>query len=111
MTAAGALAGVCVVVVAGDRLRTWLLRRFGHRDAGEGGRTRRIWERYGVVGWGLLATLLLGAPLAAGLGVGLGASRRGLLVWLGVGVVLWTTVLTVVAALGSDAVRVRLSGA
>jgi hypothetical protein len=29
MTAAGALASVYIVVVAGDRLRAWVVRRFG----------------------------------------------------------------------------------
>jgi hypothetical protein len=64
-----------------------------------------------VVGWSLLAPLLLGIPLAAALGVGIGARRRGLLVWRGVGVALWTTVLAVIATLGLDVVPMRLSGA
>ena len=104
LTVSGALVGVFVVVVAGDRLRTWLVARSAHGRVAEGGRLRRVWERYGVVGWGLLAPLLLGAPLAAAVGVALGASRERLLVWLGAGVVLWTSVLTVAVALGARAV-------
>jgi hypothetical protein len=103
-TLCGALLGITVVVVAGDRLRTWLVDRFGHGGAREGGRLRRLWDRYGVIGWGLLAPLLLGAPLAAALGVALGAERGRLVVWLGVGAALWTTVLTVAVALGVDTV-------
>jgi hypothetical protein len=103
-TVAGAVLGIAVVVVAGDRLRTWLVDRFGHGGAREGGRLRRLWDRYGVIGWGLLAPLLLGAPLAAALGVALGAARGRLVLWLGAGAVLWTTVLTVAVALGADAV-------
>jgi hypothetical protein len=67
-TVAGAL--VCIVVVLA------------------GGRLRSIWERYGVIGWGLL-----------------GAPRGRLLIWLGAGVLLWTTILTVAAASGIEAVR------
>jgi hypothetical protein len=103
-TLAGALIGITIVVVAGDRLRTWLVDRFGHGGAREGGRLRRVWDRYGVIGWGLLAPLLLGAPLAAAIGVALGAGRRRLVFWLGAGAALWTTVLTVAVALGADAV-------
>jgi hypothetical protein len=103
-TLCGALLGITVVVVAGDRLRTWLVARFGHGGAREGGRLRRLWDRYGVVGWGLLAPLLLGAPLAAAIGVALGAERGRLTVWLGAGAALWTTVLTVAVALGVDTV-------
>jgi hypothetical protein len=104
-TVTGATAGVVIVVLAGERLRTWLVERFGRGRVREGGRLRSIWERYGVIGWGLLGPLLLGAPLSAAVGVGLGAPRRRLLVWLGAGVVLWTTVLTVAAIFGVEAVR------
>jgi hypothetical protein len=104
-TVTGALLCVAVVVYAGDKLRSWLVRRLGHGRGGEGGRARRLWERYGVAGWGLVGPLLLGVPLAAALGVGLGAPRRKLAVWLGAGAILWTTVLTVAASLGVDAVR------
>ena len=103
-TVCGALLGIAVVVVAGDRLRTWLVDRFGHGGAREGGRLRRVWDRYGVIGWGLLAPLLLGAPLAAAIGVALGAARGRLVLWLGVGAVMWTTVLTFAVVLGADVV-------
>jgi hypothetical protein len=103
-TICGALLGIAVIVVAGDRLRAWLIARFGHGGAREGGRLRRLWDCYGVIGWGLLAPLLLGAPLAAAIGVALGASRGRLVFWLGVGAAVWTTVLTVAVALGAEAV-------
>lgn len=102
-TLCGALVGVVVVVVAGDRLRTWLVSRFAHGRVAEGGRLRRLWERDGVVGWGLLAPLAVGAPLAAAVAVTLGAPRRRLLVWLCAGVALWSTALTVAGALGAEA--------
>jgi hypothetical protein len=102
-TLCGAWIGIAVVVLAGDRLRTWLVARFGHGGAPPGGRLRRIWDRYGVIGWGLLAPLLLGAPLAAAVGVALGAARGRLVFWLGIGVAVWTTVLTVVAMVGEEA--------
>jgi len=103
-TFGGALTGIVVVAFAGDRLRTWLSARFGHGGARPGSRLRRVWDRYGVIGWGLSAPLLLGAPLATAIGVALGASRGRLVFWLGVGAALWTTVLTVAIALGEEAV-------
>jgi hypothetical protein len=104
-TVAGALVCIVVVVLAGERLRAWLVSHLGRGHAREGGRLRRIWERHGVIGWGLLGPLLLGAPLSAAVGVGLGAPRGRLLIWLGAGVVLWTTILTVAMAFGVGAVR------
>ena len=103
-TLLGALLGITVVVVAGDQLRTWLVRRFGHGGIREGGRLRHVWDRYGVIGWGLLSPIVLGAPLAAEVGVALGAARGRLVFWLGVGAAVWTTVLTLAVALGASAV-------
>jgi hypothetical protein len=99
-TVVGGTASIALIVVVGDRVRAWILGRFGHGATDRGGRMRRVWERYGVIGWGLLAPLVLGAPLAAVLGVTFGASRGRLLAWLAVGVVLWSTALTAAAALG-----------
>ena len=104
-TVAGALVCIVAVVLAGERLRAWLVSRLGRGRARDGGRLRSIWERYGVIGWGLLGPLVLGAPLSAAVGVGLGAPRGRLVIWLGAGVVLWTTILTVAAAFGIEAVR------
>jgi hypothetical protein len=104
-TVCGALAAVVVVVFGGERLRAWVMTRCGRDRAPVGGRLRRVWQRYGVVGWGLTAPLVVGVPLAALVGVTLGAPRRWLLVWLASGVVLWTTALTVALALGVDELR------
>lgn len=108
-TLAGALLGVAAIVFAGDRFRSWLVRRFGRGGVREGGRLRRVWDRYGVIGWGLLAPLLVGSGLAAAIGVALGAERHRLVLWLGVGTAVWTTVLALVVALGGTAV-IRLLG-
>lgn len=107
-TLGGALVGITVVVVAGDRLRMWLVERFGHGGPREGGRLRALWDRFGVIGWGLLAPLLLGAPLAAAIGVALGAAPRRLVLWLGAGAALWTTVLTLAVVFGLDVVQAWL---
>jgi len=102
-TCAGAVAGAAAVVALGERARSWVLRRRS-RAAVEGDRpglVRRIWLRYGIVGLGLLAPLLTGAPLGAALGLALGAKPGPLLLWVGVGAVLWTAGLTLVGALGA----------
>lgn len=97
----GALAGVLVVAVIAGRARAWLEARLGRPSAGRGHRAiGRIWDRFGVVGLGLLAPLLVGAPLGTALGVVLGAPLRRLLPWVSAGIVLWTVLLTAGAALG-----------
>lgn len=91
--AIGALLGVMVVVLLGERVRAWLVKR--HRGKSENrqhGRLYRIWYRYGVVGLGLLAPLLVGAPVGTALGITLGAPTGRLLLWMSIGIILWSTV-------------------
>lgn len=95
---AGAVAGVTLVVVAGERLqgRIYRSRRLAKRRE----RVERVWKRYGIPGLALQAPLLTGPLLATILALGLGAPPRPLLYWMLASIVLWGVVLTGAAALG-----------
>lgn len=98
--ALGAIAGAALILAMGEGARAWFARRRGKRDAGELSPIRRIWIRYGVAGVGLLAPLLVGAPLGTVLGIAFGAPAGRLLLWMSLGIVLWSGVLTLGGALG-----------
>ncbi len=99
--AIGAMLGALAVVLLGERVRTWLVRRHSSKEEkGQHGLIYRIWHRYGVIGLGLLAPLLTGAPLGAALGLTLGVPAGRLLLWISLGIMLWSTVLTLAGALG-----------
>jgi membrane protein YqaA with SNARE-associated domain len=101
VAAAGAVAGGTVVILLGERVKAWLERKQKREKLEKKhGLLYRVWLRYGVVGWGLLAPLLVGSPLGAAFGLALGAPPRRLLVWLGVGSVLWSAVFSAISALG-----------
>jgi len=106
VSAAGALAGVVLVILLGERFRHWLAGRNSKDDESINNKStrratiERIWERYGIVGLGLLAPLLTGAPLGAVLGIALGAPAGRLIAWMSVGIIIWSAILTTVAALG-----------
>lgn len=100
-TAGGALSGSFSVAIAGERMRIRLMRHHGgDRGKRKEGSIYRIWSRFGVVGLGLLAPLLTGAPLGTAIGIALGAPIRRLLIWMGVGIVLWSAGLTFAFAVG-----------
>lgn len=101
LAAAGAVTGGTVVILLGERVRVWIKkrRRFENVEKQQG-LIYRVWQRYGIIGWGLLAPLLVGSPLGAAFGLALGAPSRRLLIWLGVGSVLWSAVFSAVSALG-----------
>lgn len=92
--------GTAVTLFFGDRLRTWLQNRFniGHLD--EDSRLYQIWDQYGVIGFGLTATLTVGAQGGAIIGLALGAEARRLFMWMTLGALLWAILLTGAFSLG-----------
>ena len=101
VAALGAVSGGTVVILLGERVKSWLERKQKREKLEKKhGLLHRVWLRYGVAGWGLLAPLVIGSPLGAAFGLALGAPPRRLLVWLTMGSVLWSVVFSVVSALG-----------
>jgi hypothetical protein len=99
LTVAGAVLSVAVVASAGDALRRWILAR-RHGPPSPGGRLFAVWLRFGVPGWGLVSPLVFAPPMGTAIAIGLGAPRRRLVLWMSLGVGLWTTVLVVAGAAG-----------
>jgi hypothetical protein len=98
--AAGSIISAFLVVTLGEGVRKWFIKwRYGSGSI-EHGRIYKIWNKYGIIGLGLLSPLLFGAPLGAAIGVGLGAPKNRLLLWMSVGIVIWSVVLTLVAFYG-----------
>ena len=99
---AGAITGMFLAALLGERARAWHLKRKGLGSERSGGRLQKIWERYGVAGLGLLAPLITGAPLGVVIGLAMKAPYKPLVMWMSVGIVLWGAVLTALAALGAE---------
>ena len=100
-SAAGSTSATLLVLLLGDRVRVRLLRRRGVEGAPPKERMiDRIWHRYGIVGLGLVAPGLTGAPLGVALGLFLRAPGGRLLFWMLIGIALWTVVLTIGGMLG-----------
>jgi hypothetical protein len=101
VAAAGALAGLIVIVYPGERLRAWLVARDSRQGKNRSmNRAKRLWGRYGVIGVGLIAPLIMGVPAAAALGVAMGAPRQKLVPLLTVVILFWGIVLTILSWLG-----------
>ncbi len=101
VAALGAVAGGVVVTLLGEKVRGWILgRRRQENVEKKSGLASRVWLRYGVIGWGLLAPLLVGSPLGAALGLAFGAPARRLMAWLAAGSLLWAVAFTLVSHFG-----------
>jgi uncharacterized membrane protein len=99
LSAAGSIISAAVVIFLGGALRSWLLKRLQKKNKRQT-RMARIWEKYGVIGLGLTSPLLTGAPLGAAIGISFGADSRKLLLWMTIGIVVWSVILTGLAAMG-----------
>ena len=96
----GSILSAFLVIFLGECVRRWFIkRRYGDKTP-EHGKIYEIWKRYGVIGLGLLSPLVLGAPLGAAVGIGLGADRNRLLLWMAVGIVIWSIILTAAGLYG-----------
>ena len=87
--ATGAIVAVLAVVALGERARMWLEHRH-EPSAGAWRRLRDLWRRSGVAGLGLSAPLLVGAPVGTVVGLLLGAPPRSLVVWMALGIGMWS---------------------
>ncbi len=99
--AGGAGLGTLLVLSLSDRLRRQPPAAASRAATRSRGLLQRAWTCCGVPGLGLLAPLLIGAPLGAAVGVLLGASVPRLALWLTIGIVLCSAGLTGLATLGS----------
>jgi membrane protein YqaA with SNARE-associated domain len=98
--AAGSILSAFIVIVLGDNLRKWFIKwRYGEKSI-QNGRIYDIWNKYGIIGLGLLSPLLFGSPLGAALGIGLGAQKDRLFIWMSLGIIIWSGFLTVAGYFG-----------
>lgn len=100
VSALGAISAALIVSFTGETIRERFMKwRYGEKDL-KMSRFYKIWNKYGIIGLGLLSPLIFGAPLGAALGIALGAGKRPLLIWMSIGIVLWSALLTAGGYLG-----------
>ncbi len=97
------VSGAALMLIFGERVRNWIVRRLRRvrtPDPDSPGRLRQLWDRFGVVGLGLLAPMTVGAQTGALLGLALKARPRVVLLWMAVGALGWAVLILLAALLG-----------
>ncbi len=88
-SAIGGLVGVFVAAYLGDIIKNWLSKFRKPKPAkSEPGFVLKIWEKYGVIGLGLLGTMTVGAPISIGVGVGFNVPTNKMVFWCCLGVLI-----------------------
>jgi membrane protein YqaA with SNARE-associated domain len=87
----GGLLGVFVAAYLGDKIKS-LASTFRQNKTKkikkEPGFVLKIWEKYGVIGLGLLGTMTVGAPISIGIGVGFNVPTNKMVFWCSLGVLI-----------------------
>lgn len=87
--------GAAVVALAGGPLRRRVLRRINRPSTlNPDSLIGRIWSRFGLIGLGLAAPMTIGSQAGAALGVALDSPPRLVFIWLAMGGLLWSILLT-----------------
>lgn len=92
----GGLTGVFVATFLGDKIRHFFYKKDKpKKEKPKTGLAYAIWNKFGLIGLGVLGTITLGAPISIGVGVGLNVPLYKMQAWCCVGVlircVLFTT--------------------
>lgn len=99
----GGLIGVFVAAYLGDLIKKWankLRKPKADKASKEPGFVLKIWQKYGVIGLGLLGTMSVGAPISIGIGVGFNVPTNKMVFWCSLGVVLRCAIFTTIGYFG-----------
>ncbi len=98
--------GVALVLILGQPVRDWLLKRFGSKISGNPNSTvRKVWDKYGLIGLALLAPVTTGSQIGAAIALSLDAPPRRVFVAMTLGACLWCAVLALAIQFGLVAVQ------
>ncbi len=102
----GYAAGASVVLLAGDGLRDWLMRKLKvSKTPDRSKRLYRMWDRFGLWALALLAPVSIGPQAGFLVGLTLGAPKWRLATALALGAIPWITLFAVLTALGVQLVN------
>ncbi len=101
MTALGALTCVVMIYFFGTGIKRLFLKFFSEKSKEKKeGRVRKIFIKYGCPGLGLIGTLFLGQPVVMILGMMVVKRTKNLLLWVSLGTIIWSIVLTILGTYG-----------
>ncbi len=99
----GGIAGVFVAAFLGEKIEQFISRyRKPKKEIKEKkpNLAHKLWEKYGIVGLGLVGTFTVGAPVSIAVGVGFNVPMHKLAMWCCVGVLARCAIFTTIGHFG-----------
>jgi membrane protein YqaA with SNARE-associated domain len=99
----GGITGVFVAAFLGEKIEK-LIARLRKREVKpketKPGLAHRLWQKFGIIGLGVLGTFTVGAPISIAVGVGFNVNMHKLAAWCCIGVLSRCTIFTIVGHYG-----------
>lgn len=106
LTSLGGAFSAVIVALIGEPARNWLLRVSGKNNIKDkDSKIGNIWQKYGVIGLGMIAPLIVGAHVGTAISIAFGASAKKTLLWMSIGIILWASVLSILVSCGISVFR------
>ncbi|GAE28805.1 hypothetical protein JCM9152_139 [Halalkalibacter hemicellulosilyticusJCM 9152] len=105
---AGNVLTVLVVIVFFDKIREWRKRKKGEEQSSKkAAKAQRIWQKYGLPGFALLAPFVIGSHLVAFLGLVFGGTKKAVTIWMLISICGWSVILSILALFGIDILNIE----
>ena len=105
-TALGSITTVLIIHFSGGAFKQWIWKKYGTKKLDEKkGKFTAIMDRYGVIGLGLVGTGIIGPIVTIILGMILVSDVKRLLVYLIIGVIIWSSVLTLIGVVSLELIQ------
>lgn len=101
-TSLGALLSIVIIYFLGSKIKQWVETRMTHKREKRKIHLNRLFDKYGIVGMGILGTLLMGPNMTMVLGMIIVKNEKLLLLWTALGIVIWTIMLSLAGHFGVD---------
>ncbi len=102
----GNMATIFLVIAMMDKIKAWMANRRERKGKAPSKkkteRAERIWNRFGLPGLALISPILIGSHLGAILAMGFGGTKKLVLLWMTISIVLWTLITGIAAYFGFD---------
>ena len=106
LTSVGSIVTVFVIHFAGEPVKQWALKKMNRQSLEKkGGKFKRILDKYGTPGLGLLCPGFMGPIMTMILSLILIEKRAKLMLYLAVGITIWTFAITAVTHYGLDTIK------
>lgn len=99
----GGVVGVFVATFLGERIEKWIAKYRKPKIATEPRKpnlAHKLWEKYGIVGLGIVGTMTVGAPVSIAVGVGFNVNMHKLATWCCLGVLIRCALFTTIGHFG-----------